>query len=244
MPDPLIPGVSPVLSSGLMDVFVIPTGPDRYELYCEAAVEAPRPDAAPRGIIGRMRHSFAVMLHEAEERQRGGGAPVSGSSTWWTRLQEYVMGWVAERIAEQRLLWNLRRESAVVAAYPEDLTLDQALTLIRRTLQRDYERHRLWLVVDSILLVVSGLLVLLPGPNLVAYYFAFRVVGHWLSMRGAQQGLRGITWTGRPCEPLTELREVAALDGEARDRRVHEIATRLRLQHLSTFFERVAVRHA
>jgi len=228
-----------------MDVFVIPTGPDKYELYCEASVEAPRAEtAAAGGIIGRLRHSFTVMLHEAEERQRSGLPRTSASATWFTRLQEYVMAWVAERIAEQRLLWNLRRESAVVAAYPEDLTFDQALTLIRRTLQRDYERHRLWLVADTVLLILSGLLVLLPGPNIVAYYFGFRVVGHWLSMRGAMQGLRGVTWTGRPCEPLTELREVAALDGEARDRRVHEIAARLRLQHLSTFFERVAVPHA
>jgi hypothetical protein len=43
---------------------------------------------------------------------------------------------------------------------------------------------------------------------------------------------------------LTDLRAVASLDGEAREQRVHEIAARLRLQHLSTFFERVAVRHA
>ena len=67
-------------------------------------------------------------------------------------------------------------------------------------------------------------------------------MGHWLSIRGALQGLRGIMWAGQPCEPLTKLREAALLNGEARDRRVHEIAEQLRLQHLSTFFERVAVR--
>ena len=227
-----------------MDVFVIPIGHDRYELYCEASIEAPRPDAAATGIIGRIRHRFAVVLHQAEERQRSGAPPSPASSTWLTRFQEYVMAWVAERVAEQRLLWNLRRESAVVAAHPEDLTFEQTLTLIRRTLQRDYERHRVWLVIDTILLVASTPLMFLPGPNIAAYYFAFRVVGHWLSMRGASQGLRGITWTGRPCEPLTELREVASLDGAAREQRVHDIAARLRLQHLSTFFERVAIPHA
>ena len=228
-----------------MDVFVIPIGLDRYELYCEASVEAPRPDAAAKGIIGRIRNRFAIMLLQAEERRQGGGEPsATGASTWLTRLQEYVMAWVAERVAEQRLLWNLRRESAVEAAYPQDLTFEQALTLIRRTLRRDYERHRLWLVVDGLLLIASGVFWLVPGPNIVAYYFAFRVMGHWLSMRGASQGLNRIEWTGRPCEPLTDLRAVVSLDAEARERRVDEIAARLRLQHLSTFFERVAIRHA
>ena len=227
-----------------MDVFVIPIGLDRYELYCEASVETPSLDPAAKGIIGRIRYRFAVMLHQAEERQRTGAPSSTGAETWLTRFQEYIMAWVAERVAEQRLLWNLRHESAVVAAHPQDLTFEQTLTLIHRTLQRDYERHRVWLVVDSVLLIVSAALMLLPGPNIVAYYFAFRVMGHWLSMRGAAQGLHRVSWSGRPCPPLAELRDVAMLEPPARDARIHDVAARLRLQHLTTFFERVAVRHA
>ena len=227
-----------------MDVFVIPVGSDRYELYCEAAVEAPpQPAESSKGIFGRLRYQFAVMLHQAEERRRGGSQP-SRQTTRIGRFQEWIMAWVAERIAEQRLLWNLRRETTVVAFHPQDLTFEQTQTLIRRTLQRDWERHRLWLAVDTLLMLGSAALILLPGPNIIGYYFAFRVVGHWLSIRGALQGLRAVTWTGRPCEPLTKLREAATLKGEARDRHVHAIAEQLRLPHLSTFFERVAIRSA
>jgi hypothetical protein len=118
------------------------------------------------------------------------------------------------------------------------------MVLIRRMLQRDYERHRRWLVVDSLLLVVSLAFVIIPGPNILGYYFAFRVVGHWLSMRGAAQGLHRVAWSGRPCPPLAELREVALLEPGMRAARIHDVAARLRLEHLSTFFERVALRHA
>jgi hypothetical protein len=124
------------------------------------------------------------------------------------------------------------------------MTFDQVLTLIRRSLQRDYERHRRWLVVDTLGLIVSVPVTLVPGPNVLGFYFAFRVVGHWLSMRGAAQGLHRVSWSGRPCPPLTELRDVALLEPPARDARIHDVAARLRLQHLTTFFERVAVRHA
>ena len=225
-----------------MDVFVIPVGPDRYELYCEAPVEEPQPAANSKGIIGRIRYQFAVMLHQAEARRRAGSA-ASRAATRLGRLQDWIMAWVAERIAEQRLLWNLRRENAVVAFHPQDLTFEQAHTLIRRTLQRDWERHRLWLVVDSLLLLGSIALILLPGPNVIGYYFAFRVMGHWLSIRGALQGLTNVTWTGQPSEPLTKLRQAASLTGDERRLHVREIAQQLRLQHLPTFFERVAVRH-
>jgi hypothetical protein len=227
-----------------MDVFVIPIARDRYELYCEPSGEA---DAAAdeipaTGLFGRLRQRFGVMLRAAEERHRHDPAP--GTRTWFGQLGDRALGWVAERIAEQRLLWNLRRQASAVAVHPPDLTFDQVLTLIKRTLQRDYDRHRVWLVIDAIGLVVSGPIALVPGPNVLAYYFAFRVVGHWLSMRGAVQGLRRVSWSGRPCPPLTELRDAVLMESGARDARVHDIASRLRLPHLTTFVERVVVRHA
>src|SRR5688572_13117621 len=222
-----------------MDIFVIPIGRDRYELYCEPSVD---PDATvesvPPGIIGRLWHRFGVLLRSAEERQhRRRDAHAAGEGTepqagFLKAVQDRIFGWVAQRIAEQRLLWHLRRQTSAVAAHPQDMTFDQVLTLIRRTLQRDYERHRVWLVVDSLGLIASGPLALVPGPNILAYYFAFRVVGHWLSMRGAAQGLHRVTWSGRPCPPLTELRDVAMLEPPARDARIHDVAARLHLQHL------------
>jgi K+-H+ exchange-related protein len=234
-----------------MDVFVIPIGRDRYELYCEPSVD---PDAVvetvpPVGVIGRLWHRFGVLLRAAEERQhrRHDAHAVSEDAEHRGPLkavQERIFGWIAQRIAEQRLLWHLRRQTSAVAAHPQDMTFDQVMTLIRRTLQRDYERHRVWLVVDTLGLIASGPLMFVPGPNVVAYYFAFRVVGHWLSMRGAAQGLHRVSWSGRPCPPLTELRDVAMLEPPARDARIHDVAARLRLQHLTTFFERVALRHA
>ena len=176
-------------------------------------------------------------LHAA--RERGGVEPRDGLLR---RLQNRILGWVARRIAEQRLLWNLRRQTSAVAVHPQDMTFEQVLALVRRALQRDYERHRRWLVVHILGLVVSGPFALVPGPNLLAYYFAFRVVGHWLSIRGATQGLHRISWSGRPCPALTDLRDVAMLEPPARDARILDVAARLHLSHLTSLFRRAPVR--
>ena len=227
-----------------MDVFVIPIGSDRYELYCEFV---DNPDAAAElpatGVLGRLRRRFTAILRAVEVRQQG-AVRAAESSRWLARAQDRIVGWVAERLAEQRLLWNLRRETAVTTVHPEDMTFDQAMTLVRRILERDRTRHTIWLVVDTLGLAVSAVLAPLPGPNIVAYYFVFRVVGHWLSIRGAAQGLRRVIWSGTPCPPLSELRRAAVLEPQERERRVHDIAARLRLQHLPTFFERVAITRA
>lgn len=229
-----------------MDVFLIPMGGNRYELYCEPSTEIDdTADTLPSGgVFGRLRQRFVEVLRAAEERQHRFGSSSDSSRNWFGRIQDRALGWMAQRIAEQRLLWNLRRETSVVAVHPGDMPFDDVLALIRRMLQRDYERHRLWLAIDTVGLVASGPLALVPGPNVLAYYFAFRVVGHWLSMRGATQGLHRAVWSGRPCPPLAELRDAVLLERTARDARVDDIAARLRLRHLTTFVERVAVRHA
>jgi hypothetical protein len=228
-----------------MDVFVIPIGRDRYELYCEMAgePEGEAPGPPPTTVAGKLRHRFSVMLRAAEERQRSGNTTPEAEG-FLARMQERIIAFVAERIAEQRLLWNLRRQTAVQAAHPSDMSFEQVMTLIRRMLQRDFERHRRWLVIDGLGLIGSAILMPVPGPNIIAYYFAFRVVGHWLSMRGALQGRDHVRWTGRECPPLSELRDAETLEPTMREARIHDVAARLRLQHLSTFFERVAIPHA
>ena len=231
-----------------MDVFVIPIGRDRYELYCETSTDSGALEGLPAtGVFGRLRHRFGVLLHAVEDGQhrRDVDAPSGGAESRSGSLQALrgrILGWVARRISEQRLLWNLRRQTEVVAGHPEDMAFEPVLALIHRALRRDYERHRMWLVVHIIGLMVSGPLALVPGPNVLAYYFAFRVVGHWLSIRGATQGLHRISWSGRPCPALTDLRDVAMLEPPARDARILDVAARLRLPHLRSVFARVAVR--
>jgi hypothetical protein len=233
-----------------MDVYVIPVGHDRYELYCEQPAETDEaPASAPSGLIGRLRHTFESMVRSAQERQRRGAAVEHQAKGWMGRMQDHAMAWVVERIAEQRLLWNLRTQETAVAAHPQDMTFAQVQTFIRQTLQRDYDRHRRWLVIDGIAFVVTfvalgPLFLIIPGvANLPALYFGFRAGGHFLSMRGAAHGLHRVQWTGRVCPPLTELRDVAVLEAPARSQRVRDIAARLRLPHLISFFERVAIHH-
>jgi hypothetical protein len=81
----------------------------------------------------------------------------------------------------------------------------------------------------------------IPGPNLVAYYFAFRFVGHLQSWRGARQAMEAIAWTLEPDAGLAELAALADMPREARAPRVAAIAAQLNLQRLSAFFDRVAV---
>lgn len=218
---------------------MIPVGVDRYALYYEHPPEPEAIDApeAP-GWLGWLRAYFTAVVRTAEAHSRD-PASVPPPTGRLEHLQRRMMGWVVERMAEQRLLWTLRRETAVDLMYPSDLSGDEAVAVVRRSLREDHDRHRRWLVVDGLLLVASGLLAIVPGPNVIAYYFVFRVGGHWLCLRGADQGLHRIAWGPRACEPLVELRSAVGQPPPERGRLVTGIAERLGLLRLPAFVERV-----
>ena len=238
-----------------MDVYLVPLGADRHELYCEVPDDEPEVAPAeddtdkptgrlhwlrPRVLLRRLRKRFREMLAEAERERRHAHSspPPTG---WLGRVNARTMRWVAESIAEQRLLWHLRQQESACLYYPDDLQESEAVALLRGSLNKDFEKHRFWLIIDSLGFIASGAVMLVPGPNLLAYYFAFRLVGHYFSLRGAKQGLMVIQWRHEPSPLLTELRRVAALAPEVREERVHDLASRLRLEHLPSFFQRAAV---
>lgn len=224
-----------------MDVYLVPVATDRYELYCEVPDE-PDTDhetSSSGGFFHRLRLRFSEMIAEAERERRRGSRADPGTS-WTARTKARMMRWVAESIAEQRLLWHMRSQESACLFYPDDIECAAADAALRTQLTRDRDKHRFWLIIDSIGFVLSGLLMLLPGPNLLAYYFAFRLVGHYLSMMGARRGLDTVTWRTEGSAPLSDLRRAFGLDPERRVQHVHDVAHRLRLEHLASFFERTA----
>lgn len=230
-----------------MDIFLVPVGPVRYELYSEQADAGLAADeGAPQsGLLARARQGFAEMLLAAADRERarreGRWQEPAGR---WARTRDRLTAWVAERVAEQQLHWSLRRISAAVLVHPADVSPESAMATVRHALAHDRRWHMRWAVAHGILFALGGVLAVIPGPNLVAYYFAFRMVGHWLSMRGASQGLSRVRWSTRPSAELDELADALLLTPAERHARLDGIAARLGLEDLPAFVERVRLRRA
>ncbi|HUL74270.1 MAG TPA: hypothetical protein VLT86_14285 [Vicinamibacterales bacterium] len=226
-----------------MDVFLVPLGPDRHELYCEPVASEPAPaeDGGARSIWRRVTDTFRRAVKEGEEARHQTAAPHAPPRG---RIRRWLTRRLAEAVAEQRLLWRLRTEPAATLIHPDDLAEGRARDLTHASLRSDLDKHRLWCVIDTALAVAAAPLTVIPGPNLPAYYFVFRAVGHFLSMRGAQHGLSGVAWTCRPSTPLTTLRAIAGLDDEARAARVDEVGAALGLEHLARLVEGASARES
>ena len=219
-----------------MNVYLVPAGPARHELYCEVAAVSPvEHEGPPQSLWGRLTAVFRRALAEGEAERRGEAEHAQHS-----RLRRWITRQLAEAVAEQRLLWQLRKQSDAALFYPDDLAERDAVQASRQLLTSDRDKHRRWCVIDALLTVATTPIALLPGPNVFAYYFIFRTVGHFLSMRGAQQGLTSARWTNRASPELGALRRALQWPSETRCPEIERIAAALQLERLPAFVEGVA----
>lgn len=227
-----------------MNVYFIPLPSGRFEPYYEPE-EPDEPEAAEdqgKGWFARLGARFSQMIREAEhERHEQVHQP---PATTLARLRRTLMGWVAERVAEQRLLWRLRRADAATLHVPDDMDRAAALALLHRGLQKDADRHLRLLLVHSVGLLASAPFVIVPGPNIFGYFFTFTVVGHFLAYRGARRGGSQVRWEVAPNPVLTSLGRAMATSPPERFRLIHEAADQLRLPRVARFVERMAARPA
>lgn len=226
-------------------MFLVPVGESRHELYTESVhddpIAAPDHPAESSSWWQRQISRFRATLAEAEEerrrRDRGEANPARGG------LWSAIMRRIAETIAEQRLLWQLRKQGDARLTHPDRMSRDRALELMRASLTRDLAKHRRWCVIDALLTAVFGpLLFFVPGPNIVSWFFFFRAIGHYLALRGATQGLNVTAWQTQASPDLTALGDTLRLPHAERRPRLDAIAATLGLDHLTGFVERVSTR--
>lgn len=223
-------------------VYLVPIGSGRFELYTEPPDDS-APGAVPhdrdgwwRPTIHRLHQRWRHAADRAAQAARGGN-----TGGRWPRTRDWLVRRIAESIAEQRTLWSLRAVTAASFVYSSDLSDASAAAVREQLLAHARRHHGRWLLINIAGVAATAVLVLLPGPNLIGYYFAFRVVGHFLSWRGARQGLDRIAWRGSAEPALTTLGALAHLPRDERAERVASIAGGLHLPRLAAFFDRVAV---
>jgi hypothetical protein len=229
-----------------VDAYLIPLAADRYELYCEPASDTDNASSEPRaGWFERWIERFRMMVARLDVPEPTASVEREAPALR-DRVRARVVRWAAEKVAEQRLLWRLRKTLEARVFHPDNVPGSEAGLLVRHLLTRDFERHRRWMVIDVAALafvsvVLGPFFLLIPGvANLPAVYFGFRALGHYLSMRGARQGLKRVAWTPVACDALTPLRGLRDRPRAERLRVVDELAARLGLVHFPRFFRRTA----
>lgn len=144
--------------------------------------------------------------------------------------------WIRSRGgATERVIRELRVPEAVAVVHPAGLPGHAARRIFRQRVEAAVRHHRRWLVADGVLLPVGVLLTVVPGPNLVLPYLAWRTLAHWRGQAGASRALQDdgpeSTFVAEPAlDPLLDLADRRFV--AHRKRRLREIGDRVGLPDL------------
>jgi hypothetical protein len=152
-----------------------------------------------------------------------------------------IWAWLARRKPQdESLLQVLRRAEQIRLFYPARLSESQARTAWHHYLSLRWGEHLSVLLWDLAFSPLIALLMILPGPNVIGYWFVFRILTHLLAWRGVTR-VRGRRFPTDylPCETLDRTVPPDGI-GPA----INQLSEQLGLRHLGLYVRRLTTRNA
>jgi Mitochondrial K+-H+ exchange-related len=92
---------------------------------------------------------------------------------------------------DETMLTQFGSTDEVALHYPASLPVERVQKAWTRFLKHRSRSHLFWMGVDAVALPFGTLLAVLPGPNVIGFWFLYRAVYHYLAVRGVRRVRRG-----------------------------------------------------
>jgi hypothetical protein len=206
-------------------VYLLPIGNERPVFYSEGPPRADGEAARPRRSLRRRLEERFLKSKQSLERSEG------DVGSWLVQLWQWLHRHIG---ADEPLLRGLRGAGVIEVHHPASMPGPEARVAWEGYLTARWYHHLLWLTVNALLSPPSIVLMPVPGPNLIGYWFVYRAVCHTLALLGLRRA-----WGGRV---ETVYRPTEALDislAEADDEDLARVAACCGLRRLAKFVTRV-----
>lgn len=151
-----------------MDIYLLPRKIGKYLLYSKQFQADSSPDCRTDSAS------------ESEKSAKGKFVRLMKSG--------YHAG-TAKRNRSEKLLKEMTALSQITVHYPANLSDHDAREIYDYLIQSQIKKHKRWLIVDGALLPVSAILTLVPGPNVLMAYLAWRTLTHYKTKKGGEKAV-------------------------------------------------------
>jgi hypothetical protein len=173
----------------------------RFFFYSDESEASPdTPDADD--LVTRPKSGFTGWFHIRYKRFRSAWQHAdSGALLWMRRSWDWLHSWAHPDEAMLARLWSVHK---IDLYYPAARPAGDVRAIWSGYLKKQWRRHLVWLIFNGLIAPFAFLLFVLPGPNLIGYWFAYRAVHHTLVVWGIGRVNRN--------KVPTELHPIDALD--------------------------------
>jgi Mitochondrial K+-H+ exchange-related len=170
-------------------VYLLLVNDEEYFFYSDDSEVDESEDTAPitpSGIQARLRERW----HELQRSIREADA---GTARWVRR----TWNWLHSRVhRDEGMLARLRSARLIELHHPSSRDEGTVNAIWRTYLGQRYRRHLLYALVNFTIAVPTILFLWpLPGPNIIGYWFVYRMIHHLVIVRGISRVKRGSTPT-------------------------------------------------
>jgi hypothetical protein len=141
-------------------------------------------------------------LHDRFEKFKAAWQGAGSGAVYWMRKAWDWLHTLSH--PDERMLARVRSARSITLYHPASRSDIDVRSHWRNYLAREWRRHLFWLVINAMITPAAALLFILPGPNLIGIWFAYRSVHHLMVVWGLTRARRGLI--------LTELHAIKALD--------------------------------
>lgn len=89
----------------------------------------------------------------------------------------------------EAILREAAKDSEIRIYYPSHLSGEKANEIFDELIAAQIKKHKRWMIVNGALLPISALFSIIPGPNLLLAYLAWRTLSHYKSKKGGEKAL-------------------------------------------------------
>ncbi len=167
-----------------MKIYLLSIDERRHFFYADESEASPEegdgPGASappPAGLKGRLLDRYHRIKSAWEHSE-------SRVARWTRRTWDWLHSWSHP---DESMLVRLRSARRIDLHHPASRTGDEVRALWGDYLTHRWWRHLLWMALNTLIAPFAGLLAILPGPNVIGYWFAYRAIHHTMIVWGIRR---------------------------------------------------------
>lgn len=187
---------------------------DERFFFFAADSELAHADDEDSGLPAPPRSGVRKWLHERLAKFKSAWHDAGSGALYWMRR---VWDWLHTLVRpDEAMLARLRSVRRINLHHPAARSEVDVRAHWQTYLTRQRRRHLFWLGFNAVIAPISVILAILPGPNLIGYWFAYRAVHHTIVVWGISRVRRNLVPT--ELYSLESLDLPIELDGEGKAR--------------------------
>jgi len=165
----------------VVKIYLLLIDQEQFLFYSDESEAAQEPQDGVDSVRNAQPGLAGWLYTKLEKLKRRWHDAESGLTHWLRRCWEWLHSWSHP---DEWMLSQLRSAKMIELHHPASRSDDEVLTIWRDYVTQQQTRHLVWLTINGVVAPFTVLFAVLPGPNVIGYWFLYRAIHHLLVVWG------------------------------------------------------------